>query len=136
MQKTVEINYSEGDGLERVDFIGLVVLKRLNHGEYKQMKRGGMSVKIRGTMPDVSVDPDQIVDMGIVMAVVKEKTKLKKITFTEEQKNKNIIPIETGFDINLASMDTMPEGAYEPIKSAFLELNEIDEKKNVISPVQ
>jgi len=128
MQKTVEINYSEGEGNEKLDLKGTVVLKRLGFGEMNRLKleASGMRMPKEGAQPVMREAKDMVPDameLGIHKSVV--SCTLSKTSYLTE---KNEFITEP-YPLTIENIAQLPVEVGDTLFLTYIELNNLDEKK-------
>lgn len=128
MEKVLEIDYTEGEGLNRVEFKGKVTMKRLNFSEKNALEEEATDIKVIGRMPQVKVSPAKMKEIGIMKSVV--KTELQKTTYFEDRQTKNHVPTSNGYNLDYDGIRNLPQDIGNMLFETFTELNSVDEKKN------
>lgn len=128
MKKIVEINFSEGEGLERVDFKGTVTLKRLNFSEKNMLEEESTEIKNFGNVPQVKVSTSKMKEISLVKGIC--ESNLEKITYHEDKVSKEAKPISSKYELNITGIKNLPVEIGEELFVEFYQLNNVSKKKN------
>lgn len=128
MRKKIEINFTEGEGIDRLDLTGTVILKRLNFSEKNAMEEEATEIKIFGKTPQVKISTSKLKEIGLLKSIV--KSDLIQTTYVEDKVTKNAVPISNKYDLNMSGIQNLPQEVGEQLVDAFTELNSMNEKKN------
>lgn len=129
MNKTIEIDYEDGEGIERIEFKGKVTLKRLNFSEKNMLEEESSDIRVFGNVPQVKVSTSKMKELALLKSIV--SSDLRKITFVEDRVTKAFNPIVTSYELNIANIKELPQDIGEELFMAFTEINTISEKKKV-----
>jgi hypothetical protein len=131
MQKDTQVAYEEGEGINRVEFKGVVTQKRLNFSEKNGLDEESTDIKIFGSTPQVKVSMSRMKELSILKAVV--NSTLTKTTYFEEKVTKQIRPATDNYPLSLEGIRNLPIEIGEQLFADFTELNNVSEKKNINS---
>jgi hypothetical protein len=129
MQKTIEINFSEGEKLDRIEFKGSISLKRLSFSEKNALDEDINDIRVTGGIPQIKVSTSKAKELGILRSLIPGKSALVKTTYFEDRITKNISPTSSPYELTLEGIRNLPVEVGEQIFAAFIELNTIPEKK-------
>jgi hypothetical protein len=127
MNKTIEIDYSEGEGLDRYELKGKVTMKRLNFSEKNAMEEEATEIKMFGTTPQVKVSTSKIKELGIFKAIV--ESNLVRTLYVEDRVTKTHNPVQTQINLDLEGIRNLPQDVGELLLEGFTDLNVLSEKK-------
>lgn len=129
MKKEIQINYTEGEGEDKVDYIGSVVFKRLNFSESNALKEESTDIKFFGNTPQIKVSTAKMQELAILKSVI--SSNVRKITYQTEKVSKALIAIENAYDLNsIENIRNLPKEVGDQLFLEFNEMNEVSEKKN------
>jgi hypothetical protein len=129
IKKDIEIDYAEGEGVDKVVFKGTVTLKRLDTGEYFDMQRASVDMSAVGKNKTVKMDPVRAQIVGFLKSVVDNR--LMKITHFMDTEHNEIKSKEAPYPLTEDSLNVLPMTVgVETLLAAFEKLNEVEEKKN------
>jgi hypothetical protein len=129
MNKTINISYEEGEGLEREELKGKVIFKRLNFSEMNTLHEEGTDIKIFGNTQQINAHPAKLKELAILKSVV--SCDLKKITYFEDKVTKAHVPTENGYALDIGGIQALPVEVGNQLFDAFTDLNTLSEKKNI-----
>lgn len=129
MEKKFDINFTEGEGIDKVDFKGHVVMKRLNFAEKNALDEESTEIKIFGNTPQVKVSTSKVKELGILKSVVRYD--LFKTTYVEDKVTKALMPVTKEYSLDINGIRDLPTEVGGFLVEKFTELNTISEKKNV-----
>lgn len=123
-KKEINIDFTEEEGTERVEFKGAVTLKRLNFTEKNALEEESTDIKIFGNVPQVKVSTSKLKEVALLKSIV--ASSLVKTTYLD---GKNIGAEKYGLEID--GIRKLPQEIGDELFVAYTELNAISEKKNV-----
>ena len=134
-KKEVEIDYEEGEGLEKVIFKGTVVLKRLSWGEKNATEDEASTIQLVGKTPIAKISPARLKVAGLSKAIISNN--LKKTIFVENAQ-KEMISSDAPYMLDPAGLldPTFPQDIGDKLFEAFTELNEMEDKKKEDSEIK
>lgn len=128
--KKIEIkNYSEGEDLDKIEFQGHVILKRLNFSEKNSLEEESTDIKMYGNTPQVKVSSSKMKEFGLFKSIV--SWELKKTTYFEDKLTNKPAPVTENYPLNMQNIQGLPSEIGEFLFEQFTELNSVSEKKNV-----
>jgi len=130
MQKIVKIDYQEGEGLDKLILKGTVTMKRLNFSEKNAMDEESTDIKIiaPGIPPQVKVSTSKMREVGIFKSVV--SSDLKKTSYFEDKTKPEFQATTEPFALTMDGVRNLPNEVGDMLWLAFVELNQINEKKS------
>lgn len=127
MKKIIDIDFVEGDGLDKIEIKGKVTLKRLNFSESNSIEEDATDIKMIGNVPQVKISTKKIKELGIERGVI-ENT-LTITTYSEDKVTKNPVPHTEPYPLNATGVQGLPKEIGDELVTAFTELNSVNEKK-------
>jgi hypothetical protein len=128
VKKTIEIDYAEGEGIEKVEFKGNITLKELTYGEWNSYQEGITSITT-GRAASVSVSVSKTMELAILKSHVEGS--LMRTTYQEDKPTKVPVPITAPYPLNtITAIQNLPRKVGDQLMKLFSELNEVDEKKS------
>lgn len=131
MQKKFDIKYEEGEGLERVEFSGFVIMKRLSFAEKNALEEECTDIQFISNISKIKVSIAKMKELGPLKGIV--NAELKRTTFTQEKITKGIIPVQEKYNLTLDGIRNLPQNIGDYLFQCFTEMNNVSEKKNVNS---
>lgn len=129
MKKEIEVIYGEGEGIDRFELRGKVVMKRLNFSEKNMLEEDSSDVKVLGNIPQVKVSTAKLKEMALVRSII--EADIKKITYFQDKQTKEIKATEVGYAMDITGIQNLPIDIGESLFQEYLALNTLSEKKNV-----
>lgn len=130
MQKELIVDFTEGEGLEKVDIKGKVIFKRLSFYEKNLLEEEMTEVKIIGESPNVKVSTTKLKECSLVKSIV--SSELVKTTYYEDKVTKKIMAENINYPLNINNIRDLPQELGEIFFMEFTKLNSLSLKKNVI----
>lgn len=127
IKKTLEINYTEGEGVEKIDFSGVVVIKRLDFSEKNALEEEGTDVKILGGVTQVKISSSKIKEFGILKSIVSNE--VYRTTY-ESLQGGEFKPISVRYHLDMSGIRGLPATVGELLFNGYSELNTLTEKKD------
>jgi hypothetical protein len=127
MQKEILFHYTEGEGEERVDFDGKVVMKRLNYGERNQLEQESADIKVYGSEPIVNVSVQNMKEISLLKSIV--SSELVRTTYQPEQGG-TFKAIGVGYPLDITHIKELPMEIGEELFAQFTKLNNLSKKKD------
>ena len=128
MQQKIEINYEEGEGVDKYELHGTVIMKRLNFTEKNSIEEESTDIKMMGTVPQIKVSTSKIKELGIFKSVV--STDLVRTVYHEDRVTKLPEATRTPYNLDMTGIRELPQDVGNQLLEAFTELNAVNEKKN------
>lgn len=127
MKRVIEIDYEEGEGLDKYELKGTVEMKRLSFSEKNAMEEEATEIKVLGTTPQIKISTSKIKELGILKAVT--TSNLIKTVYSEDRVTKNPVPASTPYPLDAEGIRNLPQDVGEELLEIFAELNTVNEKK-------
>jgi hypothetical protein len=127
MVKKISIEYTEGEGLERIDFSGDVTLKKLNFSEKNALEEESTDIKFFGNTPQVKVSTSKMKELGLLKSIV--ECTLVKTTYVQDKVTKNIVPVTNDYNLDITGIRNLPTDIGEELVYEFTEMNNVSPKK-------
>jgi hypothetical protein len=129
MKKEIDINYSEGEDLDKIEIKGKITLKRLNFSEKNALEEESTDIKFIGSSPNVRISTTKLKELSILKGVV--NSDLIKTTYDQDKVTKKPIPINKPYDLNIVGIKDLPAELGELLFMEFTEINTVSPKKNM-----
>lgn len=126
MQKEVSIDYSEGEGINKEEYKGTVVMKRLNFSEMNQYEEEAGTLNYSGGVPQYRVSTSKAKELGILKTLV--SSEIKKTTYSYD-KDKKLKSNEVEYKLDLVGIKNLPLEIGRQLVQEFEELNTMNENK-------
>lgn len=126
--KKIEIEFAEGEGLNREEYKGSVIMKRLNYAEKNSLEEESTEVKVFGKIPQVKVSTARMKEISLIKSIL--SAEIKKTTYFEQRETKAITPRTDTYALDLNGIRNLPVELGSKLMEEFADLNSIDEKKN------
>lgn len=127
MKKEIGINYSEGEGLEKIEYRGKVVIKRLKFSEKNELEEESTEIKLFGNMPQTKISTSRLKELGILKSV--SDYDLVKTTYKEDKVTKQPIAVSTPYYLDINGIRDLPIDVGEILFYEFTEMNTLGSKK-------
>ena len=127
MKKVIQIDYEEGEDLDKFELHGTVTLKRLNFSEKNSIEEESTEIKILGSVPQVKVSTSKIKELGLLKSIV--ESDLKKTIYHEDRVTKVATPTTAIYAMDITGIRELPQDVGEELLAEFTELNTVNEKK-------
>jgi len=132
MNKKVEVSFSEGEGVDKVEFSGVVTLKKLNWSEMNSLQEEASEVKFLNGVPTVKVLTSKMKELSILKSCV--DSNLHKTTYVEDKVKGGLTPVVVEYKLdNVLKIRDLPQEVGEELFNEFQLLNTLNSKKNEIS---
>jgi hypothetical protein len=128
MQKEITLNYTEGEGIQKYDLSGTVILKKLNFAEKNALEEEATDIKMIGNIPQIKISTSKMKELAICKSLV--KADLIETYYQEDKATKQIIPVKKPFEVTFENIRKLPSEIGEFLLSEYTELNSINQKKN------
>lgn len=132
MKKEISIDFTEGEGAEKVELKGSVILKRLNFTEKNALEEESTDIKILGNNipPVIKVSTSKMKEFALLKCIV--ASSLVKTTYFEDKSGKAFVPVANNYGLaDLEGIRNLPQEIGDELFMAYTELNAVSEKKNV-----
>ena len=128
MNKEINVDYSEGEGLELIKIKGTVTLKRLNFSEKNALEEESTDIKMIGDTPHVKISTSKMKEVALAKSIV--SASLYKTTMVMDKESKQLKEVTSAYPLN--TMQLVRELPQEIGETLFYEwglLNSLGLKK-------
>ena len=132
IKKTFEVDYSEGEGLDRIEIKGKVVMKRLNWDEYCSLEQESTDIRLYGQTSQVTLNSKKMKQLAVLKSTV--ESQITKTTYYEDKVSKAILALPVHYDLDINGIMNLPREIGEQLFEAFTELNGMPDKKKEALP--
>ena len=129
VEKTIEVNYEEGEGLFKMELRGTVTIKRMSFSERNEMEAEGTEIRVTGGAPQVKVNSARMKEFALLKAVT--KSSLSKTTYYTDPATQGIKGQTYAYPWDYAGIRDLPQDVGEQLFDEFVVLNTVSPKKNV-----
>jgi len=127
VKKIIEIKYEEGEGLDKEEYIGEVVIKRLSFSEKNSLEEESTDIKIMGGQPIVKLSTAKMKEVGLLKSIV--SSDLKKTTYYEDKVTKDHKPTTNAYPLDITNIRNMPVELGNLLFDEFTAINTVEDKK-------
>lgn len=128
MRKEVLIDFTEGEGEDKVEVKGKVIMKKLSWTEKNLYDEESTDIKIFGNTPKVEISLHKMKEAGARMGTV--SSDLTLTTYNLDKVTGKLVPSIAPIDVRTkAGLDMLPIEVGEMLFLAFSEINNLDDKK-------
>lgn len=126
----VLIDFVEGDGADREEFKGTVVMRKLKFGERLDVREEASEPLYSAKGGDARVSSRKAVYLSLTKSIV--SSSLKKIRFEEDSVTKELRAVESPLELTMQTLPSLPEEVGQQLCEVFEELNSLvnDKKKD------
>jgi hypothetical protein len=129
LTKEIIVDFTEGEGEQRTDIAGRVVMKRLSYDEHNALETDIAPVKLMGNVPQVVINSQAMKSSSIMRSVV--SSSVKKTTYMLDKTSGELVPSVTPIDLTtIAGIKELPREVGDQLFMTYTELNSIGAKKD------
>ena len=122
MEKRIEIDHSEGEGNEKVEFKGCVFIKRLNFTERNNLEEEATDIKFIGNIPSVRVSTTKLKELSLIKSITNSE-------LTKTDYSNGGIPISSKYALDVSGIGKLPNEIGEQLFYEWGKINSVSEKK-------
>lgn len=128
IKKTIEINYEEGEGIDKEEFKGTVTLRRLNFTEKNNLENDITETKVMGRTPTININQSRMKELAIFKS--KFESNLYKTTYSLNPVTKELVAETKVYELDMPGIQNLPDEVGNLLFIEFSELQNVSQKKN------
>ncbi len=129
LKKEVEINFSEGEGEDKLDIEGKVTIKRLDYSEKNYVNEKAIEVMVYGETQQVKMSSAKMKEHSLEKSII--SSTLKKTTYWLDKTKGQLMPSTEPIKLvnNIDEIRKLPCEIGDQLFSIYSELNVLSPKK-------